>query len=113
MQVTTPLGHSYAAEPPPLLGWGSQTFPVANPPRTSPGTPPATVDDGPVAPSQTSRTASRRQAQLAPTPAGRKRARREPRARTLSGTPTAARSRPERRPRLTSHLERQLCRYLT
>ena len=54
VQVTTPLGHSYAAEPPPLLGWGSQTFPVANPPRTSPGMPPATVDDGPVAPSQTS-----------------------------------------------------------
>ncbi len=40
VQVTTPLGHSYAAEPPPLLGWGSQTFPVANPPRTSPGSRP-------------------------------------------------------------------------
>ena len=27
VQVTTPLGHQYASEPPPLLGWGSQTTP--------------------------------------------------------------------------------------
>ena len=127
VQVTTPLGHSYAAEPPPLLGWGSQTLPVVRAPRTSPGTPPATVDDGPVAPSQTSArgaSAGVGSAPVAPSPTRpaaaeapgwprqpRKRALR--RARTLSGTSTVARSRPERRPRLTSHLERRLCRYLT
>ncbi len=27
MRVTTPLGHTYDAEPPPLLGWGSLSFP--------------------------------------------------------------------------------------
>ncbi len=76
VRVTTPLGHTYDAEPPPLLGWGSQTFPVANaprtkpgmlpgaspgmppgarglPPGTSPGRPPATGHDAPVVPSAT------------------------------------------------------------
>ena len=29
VQVTTPLGHQYESEPPPLLGWGSQSPPWA------------------------------------------------------------------------------------
>ncbi len=83
VRVTTPLGHSYDAEPPPLLGWGSQSFPSATAGRSG----------GP-APVQRRKPALRR-------------------ARTLSSSLTPTRSRPTRRPRLTSHLERQLCRYLT
>ncbi len=147
VRVTTPLGHSYDAEPPPLLGWGSRTFPVetARPPEPpsasgAPADPSATctpevpprISDAPVAPSPARasevrsatvegrvrpeperRDRSRRSEQASARPpqvARRKRALR--RARTLTGT-ALDRSRRARRPRLTSHLERELCRYLT
>jgi hypothetical protein len=180
VQVTTPLGHTYDAEPPPLLGWGSQTFPpatavparlekagttgggrahssAADPSEVPPGstgapdvsdvsggdrapaghggstepksdlvsTPsmkapsaPKPTPDGTLeaasrpAPTRQTRTRPAAQATGGPGPVQRrKRALRRPR--TLSCTPTAAGSRHARRPRLTSHLERQLCRYLT
>ncbi len=76
VQITTPLGHTYRSEPPPLLGWGSQ-IPV--PPLAPISTAPAEHVRG-------------------------KRALRRERARRRLPVP--------RRPRMTSHLERQLCRYL-
>ncbi len=147
VRVTTPLGHSYDAEPPPLLGWGSQTFPVdtARPPEPpsasrAPADPSATrtpevptpTSDAPVAPSPTRASEVRSatmEGRVRPEPERRDRSRRSDRAsgrppqvarrkralrrvRTLAGT-ALDRSRRARRPRLTSHLERELCRYLT
>ncbi len=115
VRVTTPLGHTYDAEPPPLLGWGSQSFP----PTTTAALPnesTATSDAVAASPEPTQRStrpdAPRRpHASGSPRPGERrKRALRRPR--TLSSTATG-RPRPARRPRLTSHLERELCRYLT
>jgi len=144
VRVTTPLGHSYDAEPPPLLGWGSQTFPPTTALSASREEPPTRRGDGPLLWSwgsgaegrsaaggprraKTSRTnlapkaKPRPKRQVGPAPQEvppswlapvlqRKRPLR--RARTLSGS-TPDRPRPQRRRRLTSHLERQLCRYLT
>ncbi|MFL6170183.1 MAG: hypothetical protein ACJ711_10955, partial [Ornithinibacter sp.] len=141
VQVTTPLGHSYDAEPPPLLGWGSLTFPP--PGKAGPATPVkpptrrrdalgrASASSGDVAtvPSPTSATEVRDETAEPKLPPSRQRAARRPaeapgwphpvqkrkralrRPRTLDGT-APGRSRPARRPRLTSHLERELCRYL-
>ena len=80
VQVTTPLGHQYVSEPPPLLGWGSETK---------------------VPPPQEPRRREHRQREQV---SRRKRPLRRPRA---VGRPSST-----RRPRSTSHLERQLCRYL-
>ena len=100
--IRTPLGRTYRSQPPPLLGWGSAT------------TPPTAHDD----PTDTRELATGRQ----PT---------EPTGRACHRDPvtTAPRTGPTRRPlrrprrprhriatrrpRLTSHLERRLCRYLT
>ncbi len=183
VRVTTPLGHSYDSEPPPLLGWGSQTSPRATavsaqtqkpgatgdapahssaadaleaPPRSADtpagsGSSPAvscsaTAPDGhggateprpdlmstpslmppsalkPTsdeslaaasrpAPTRQPRARPAAKATGGPDPARqRKRALRRPR--TLSGPLPGGLRRP-RRPRLTSRLERELCRYLT
>ena len=115
VRVTTPLGHSYDAEPPPLLGWGSQAFP----PTTTAALPneSTATSDAVAASPEPARSSTRQDAPRRPHASGwprpgerRKRALRRPR--TLSGTATG-RPRPARRPRLTSHLERELCRYLT
>lgn len=104
VRVTTPLGHSYDAEPPPLLGWGSQTFPPA-----------LTVPDMPQMPNQKPalQEAFRRpedsSGRRVP---GQRRKGALRRAGTIRGR-ALDRSRRARRPRLTSHLERELCRYLT
>jgi len=74
VRVSTPLGHQYESEPPPLLGWGSQSFAPES------GTAPH--------PSHRRKRPLRRQRTMQPAPV-------------------------TRRPRVTSHLERQLCRYLT
>ena len=82
VQVTTPLGHRYTSQPPPLLGWGSE-HPASQRDREP-------ADGPPKAPA---------------TPHRRKRARGRKRS-----SPVPPR---QRRPRATSHLERQLCRYLS
>jgi hypothetical protein len=89
VQVTTPLGHQYASQPPPLLGWGSVTSPTS--------TPAPTPELAPRPP-----TGTRRE----PRPPQRRR-------RPLRRPRTTGRTPVPRRPRLTSHLERRLCRYLT
>jgi hypothetical protein len=89
VQVTTPLGHQYASQPPPLLGWGSVTSPTSTPAPTP---------------------------ELAPRPStGTRREPRPPqrRRRPLRRPRTTGRTPVPRRTRLTSHLERRLCRYLT
>ncbi len=104
VQVTTPLGHAYDAEPPPLLGWGSQTFPPA---PTVPDMP--QMPNRKPAPQEAFRSPEDSSGRPVP---GQRRKRALRRARTLSGT-ALDRSPRARRPRLTSHLERELCRYLT
>jgi hypothetical protein len=141
VQVTTPLGHRYESEPPPLLGWGSLPFP---PPGSMPSRPevPLATNTAPVVPSPTSgpevppaasdttlepilapgpnpkptrpRQVAARRAQVdsgRPHP-GHRRKRPLLRARQLP-TGDTRRLQRRRRPRLTSHLERELCRYLT
>ncbi len=151
VRVTTPLGHTYDAEPPPLLGWGSQSFAptttavpatparpdqpsmtsaadAANPERAAEGSSGISGDAAVVAgltsatdvlseTAEPTQHSTRPDAPRRPHASGwprpgerRKRALRRPR--TLSGTATE-RPRPGRRPRLTSHLERELCRYLS
>ena len=110
VQVTTPLGHRYESEPPPLLGWGSQTFP---PTRALP----AMTEDSP-ATSEPKRKAMRqveaRRADGAPSwPDSADRRKRPLHRARQHRSSDPERPRPERRPRLTSHLERELCRYLT
>ena len=157
VQVTTPLGHQYTSQPPPLLGWGSVTLPlpIGQPAEGEPGAAAqpvstSTTTSRPRAPKQTQpRTGSARpkrsssrterspesvpkrpvELTLSPQPrpltspgphrstaAGReagpphwrKRPLRRPR--TVNDAPV---TRSRRRPRTTSHLERELCRYLT
>ena len=119
VQVTTPLGHRYVSEPPPLLGWGSTTSPSASGwtvPGQNPSVPPETRPRPATEPGPAPRAAT-----AEPHPA--------PRTPTTPGAwrhpgPAHQRKRPlrrrervrnpaPRRPRLTSHLERELCRYLT
>jgi hypothetical protein len=164
VQVTTPLGHRYTSQPPPLLGWGSTTTgpeargaladgqravgtrpsalsastsrsprssgkanatgrPCPPPTATSTSsTPPAPNSNPgwvpepppnatPPSPRRTSTSGSRSTADSRRDvqPAHR---RRRPLRRPREA-PNAPVPRPPRRPRTTSHLERQLCRYLT
>ena len=108
VQVTTPLGHRYLSEPPPLLGWGSTTDPSAHrwtmasedpsvPPKSEPG-----------------RTAQPKPGPRTPTTAGaRHHAGRANHPERPLRRREKVRNPAPRRPRLTSHLERELCRYLT
>ena len=119
VQVTTPLGHQYLSEPPPLLGWGSTTsLPASG--CTGPGDavsvsaearpgPTAEPNPAPMTPSTEPKPAPR-----TPTMLG---ARRHPGSAQHRKRPLRRREKVRnpapRRPRLTSHLERELCRYLT
>jgi hypothetical protein len=118
VQVTTPLGHRYTSQPPPLLGWGSTT--------TGPEVRSTMGSGAPVAPTEAT-------PRPRPSPTAESRHHSEPKGRTphSPGRETAPQyrhkrplrrprealnapvPRPTRRPRTTSHLERQLCRYLT
>jgi len=159
VQVTTPLGHGYESEPPPLLGWGSLTVPPARAlpavheethvtsgapvgpsPSGAPEGTPAT-SSAPAGPSLSStpevhgaiverapepmdtpksttkqtpalQIGSRRPAEGSGWPSVQRRKRPLRRSRTILG-PFSERPRRERRAWLTSHLERELCRYLT
>ena len=114
VQVTTPLGHQYASEPPPLLGWGSQTTPPGIRWTFADGAPSASTEAAP-GPTPTP-DADADDPELAPrtsTGAGREPGPPHRRKRPLRRPRTAGRAPVRRRPRLTSHLERQLCRYLT
>lgn len=97
VQVSTPLGHHYYAEPPPLLGWGSQL------PSHHGCLPSSTVPGGSGRPSASSTRAPGQEYGPA---RRRKRPLRRPRTMPHRGAKP-------RRPRVTSHLERQLCRLLT
>ena len=112
IRVTTPLGHRYDSEPPPLLGWGSsETTP---PPATTwvhvseVSTPVVVIEPIPAATATPKRPVGwpARQESASPTRQATRRRRTLRRARAL-------RDPAPRRPRLTSHLERELGRYLT
>ena len=125
--MTTPLGHQYASEPPPLLGWGSQTLHATTRPDELAVTMShdSSLADG-TEPAREAEPSRSRRAEPAKRWGRDETAdldRRRTRARTTAppqaaAAPTANRAdapvtgRP-RRPRITSHLERQLCRYLT
>ncbi len=114
VQVTTPLGHQYESEPPPLLGWGSQspswatTWTGADERRAGRSVHRAEPDPG--ADTDTDGSRGRELARLdaghEPGPAHR---RKRPLRRQRAMRPAPV----TRRPRVTSHLERQLCRFLT
>jgi hypothetical protein len=97
VQVSSPLGHHYVSGPPPLLGWGSDHLTLAVGTETAPTTSESTT---PRTPGGSGRT-------LGPVHR-RKRPLRRPRT-----VRNALEARSVRRPRLTSHLERELGRYLT
>jgi hypothetical protein len=125
VQVTTPLGHLYESEPPPLLGWGSESTPRAtsrtgsdeadgavlpgsaftDPNPTLGPTPTPTLEPTPT-PTRESRRLRRLDTMSEPGQAPR---RKRPlrRQRTMRPAPVT------RRPRISSHLERLLCHYLT
>ena len=83
LQVTTPLGHRYDSEPPPLLGWGSQNLAPA---AGSAGPPPAGA--GPTTEPSRSRPPSRSRSR----PPSRSRSR--PPSRSRSRPPSRRRTRP-------------------
>jgi hypothetical protein len=118
VQVTTPMGHRYTSQPPPLLGWGSQTTGPGL--RRTPGSG-APVTPTEAAPGSRPRAKAESRHQSEPkerTPhntsgeSGPQYRPRRPLRRPREGF-IAPVTRPPRRPRTTSHLERQLCRYLT
>ena len=113
VQVTTPLGHKYASQPPPLLGWGSQTTPPGIRWTFADGAPSASTE---AAPRPTRMPMPNPNPELAPrtsTGSGREPGPPHRRKRPLRRSRTAGRAPVRRRPRLTSHLERRLCRCLT
>ena len=107
VQVSTPLRHRYDCEPPPLLGWGSQTPPL----------PPARIS-APAVPIASDEPAPPPRVRVQPpipegAPSGPPEAHRRKRALLRTRTLRDSVPRRPRRPRLTSHLEQMLCRYLT
>jgi hypothetical protein len=114
VQVTTPMGHSYVSEPPPLLGWGTTVTRPETLEALADGQHVVTADSVRPPESRTRPAASSRSRMTAdaggdhrPTK-GRKRRLRRPRT-----VPNARVAREPRRLSITSHLERRLCRYLT
>jgi hypothetical protein len=133
VRVTTPLGHQYESEPPPLLGWGSQS-PSGASTRTGveeadravwPGSaftdPKPTLDPTPKlepmptpTPTRTRTPALPRESRrLTRRDGGREAGPAHRHKRPLRRQRTMRPARVTRRRRVTSHLERRLCRFLT
>ncbi len=72
VQVTTPLGHRYVSEPPPLLGWGSTTSPSATG-WTVPGQPQRAPEARPGRRPNRTRRRGRRRPNRTPRPGRRRR----------------------------------------
>jgi len=117
VQVTTPLGHQYQSEPPPLLGWGSENLALqlggnevdspTSPVRRTRSTPAQLGGDNRGRKSRPPTSDKHRTGEPGPAHRRKRPLRRE---RVNLRGPVPPRP---RRPRVTSHLERQLCRYLT
>ena len=110
LHLTTPLGHTYPSSPPPLLGWGSRGTPAPDV-RPRADLRPASGDVPTVrgrVPTVPGRVPTAGAGSATPT------ARRHGRAKRSLGRPRhLRRPSPTRRPRVASHLERELCRYLS
>ena len=114
VQVTTPLGHRYVSEPPPLLGWGSATPPSASD-WLVPGEAASVAAEAKRGrPDEPASRGGPNSAPRAPTAASARRHRGSaPHRKRPLRRRERVRNQAPRRPRTTSHLERELCRYLT